>query len=78
MLDPIIREIRRLRAKRSKELARDPRKAMEETNRKVLAMASNIVRTGPHTFRATFTLPGEQKKRAQGSRKSGRRPRNTP
>jgi hypothetical protein len=57
MIDPIIREIRQLRAKRSKELNRDPRKAMENSAREERAMATNVVWTGPNTYRATFKLP---------------------
>ncbi|MEJ1966586.1 MAG: hypothetical protein WDO56_35630, partial [Gammaproteobacteria bacterium] len=57
MIDPIIKEIRELRARNAKEFWRDPAKFMADCNRSVRAMASNVVQTGPHTFRATFTLP---------------------
>jgi hypothetical protein len=63
MLDPIIREIRLLRAKRSKELRRDPHRAIEESQRKVLAMATDLVQTGPHTFRATFKVPDDTRRK---------------
>jgi hypothetical protein len=59
MKDPIISEIRRLRALRSIELAQDVRKATQNSSRKVFAMATNVVWTGPHSYRATFRLPSE-------------------
>jgi hypothetical protein len=68
MLDPVIKEIRRMRLKRSEELARDPVKAREETERKVLAMATHVVQTGPHTYRATFNIPTEPKKKPKKRR----------
>jgi hypothetical protein len=63
MLDPIIREIRLVRAKLSKEIRRNPRKAREECIRKVLAMATNLEQTGPHSYRATYKLPDDTRRK---------------
>jgi hypothetical protein len=57
MKDPILREIRRVRAQRCIELARDVRKAMEDSSREVREMATDVVWTGPHSYRANFKLP---------------------
>jgi hypothetical protein len=62
MLDSIIKELRRLRAKRSIELGRNMRKAIDDDVRKVFAMASNVVCVGPHLYRATFTVPPVEKR----------------
>ena len=63
MLDPIIREIRLVRAKLSKEIRRNPRKSREDCMRKVLAMATDLVQTGPHTYRATYKLPDDTRRK---------------
>ena len=63
MLDPIIREIRLLRAKRSKELRREPHRAIEESQRKVFEMATDLVRTGPHSYRATYKVPDDTRRK---------------
>lgn len=63
MVDAIIREIRRMRDKASKEIRRDPEAARLKLMREVMAMASNVVYTGPHTFTADFTVPDNTRKK---------------
>jgi hypothetical protein len=68
MLDPIIKEIRRLRAQGAKEFWRDPAKYFEERDRRFRAITSNIVQTGPDTFKATFNLPASKIRKKQKPR----------
>ena len=63
MVDAIIREIRRIRDKGSREMRRDPGAYLDRIHREVMAMASNVVRTGPHTFTADYTVPDTTRKK---------------
>ena len=53
-MDPITREIRLIRAKRYKEIRRNPERASENCTRRVMAMASNVVYHAPNMFTATY------------------------
>lgn len=56
-VDPIIQEIRDIRAKSSEELMRDPERARRECHERVMALATDIVRVGPHCYTANYSFP---------------------
>jgi hypothetical protein len=58
MKDPIIEAIRKVRARRSIQLGRDVRKAIEDTHRDVMSVAEDVEWIVPGvSYRATFRKP---------------------
>jgi hypothetical protein len=57
MKDPILREIRRVRARRSIELGRDVRRAMEESRRRQFTLGLDVVDLSSGKRRVIFKAP---------------------
>jgi hypothetical protein len=57
MKDPLLREIRRVRARRSRELARDIDRALEESHARLFTWGHNVVDYSSGERRVIFVAP---------------------
>jgi len=57
MQDPLLRDIRRMRARRSRELARDIERALDESDKRLFTWGHNVIDCSSGEPRLDFVAP---------------------